>query len=168
MITTKLITLADISAVKSISLNTNEVKQINPHILEAQNFDLRDLIGDEFYLDLIANIGDYTLLFNGGTYTHNGKGYYLDGIKQYLVYCTYARYTANSGIIATPTGMVAKTSQYSDQVSEKTIARIVEQARSGASFCENSIRLFLDRKRVDYPFWSNCEIINKKTKIRQI
>jgi len=168
MITTKLITLADISAVKSISLNTNEVKQINPHILEAQNFDLRHLLGDEFYLDLVANTVNYTLLFNGGTYIHNGKNYYLDGIKQYLVYCTYARYTASSGIIATPTGMVAKTSQYSEQVSEKTIARIVEQARSGASFCENSIRLFLDRNRVDYPFWSSCEIGVKKTKIRQI
>jgi len=34
MITTKLITLANIQAVKSISLNVNEIKQLTPHILE--------------------------------------------------------------------------------------------------------------------------------------
>ena len=55
MITTKLITLANIQDVKSISLNVNETKQLSPYILEAQNFDLRELIGDAFYLDLIAD-----------------------------------------------------------------------------------------------------------------
>jgi len=48
-----LITLANIQAVKSISLNVNESKQLTPYIQEAQNFDLRELLGDEFYLALL-------------------------------------------------------------------------------------------------------------------
>ena len=60
MITTKLITLANIQDVKSISLNVNETKQLSPYILEAQNFDLRELLGDAFYLDLISDFPTLT------------------------------------------------------------------------------------------------------------
>ncbi len=83
MITTKLITLANIQDVKSISLNVNETKQLSPYILEAQNFDLRELLGDAFYLDLIADfsalpsLDKYDLLFNGGQYTYLNDTYYL-------------------------------------------------------------------------------------------
>ena len=115
MITTKLITLANIQAVKSISLNINESKQLNPYILEAQNFDLRELLGDTFYLDLIADfialpsLTKYSLLFNGGEYTYQNEKYYVDGIKQFLVYSTYARYVVNSGVISTATGISPST-----------------------------------------------------------
>jgi hypothetical protein len=156
MITTKLITLANIQDVKSISLNVNETKQLSPYILEAQNFDLRELLGDAFYLDLIADFPTLTLyseLFNGGQYTYQNEVYYLDGIKQYLVYSTYARYLANSNVISTATGLVHKTNQYSDKVEEKTISRLVSQARSGATFCEENIKKYLERNKSSYPLF---------------
>jgi hypothetical protein len=159
MITTKLITLANIQDVKSISLNVNETKQLSPYILEAQNFDLRELLGDAFYLDLIADftalpsLDKYDLLFNGGQYTYQNEIYYLDGVKQYLVYSTYARYLANSNVISTATGLVHKTNQYSDKVEEKTIARLVSQARSGATFCEENIKKYLERNKASYPLF---------------
>lgn len=176
MITTKLITLANIQAVKSISLNINESKQLNPYILEAQNFDLRELLGDTFYLDLIADfialpsLTKYSLLFNGGEYTYQNEKYYLDGIKQFLVYSTYARYVVNSGVISTATGMVAKTNQYSEKVDEKTIMRLSTQARSGATFCEENIIKYLERNKSSYPLFK-CENNAKFTngiKIRNI
>ena len=162
MITTQLITLANIQAVKSISLNVNESKQLTPYILEAQNFDLRELLGDAFYLDLVADfvaspsLADYSTLFNGGTYTYGSETYHLDGIKLFLIYCTYARYLANSSVIATATGLVHKTNQYSDKVEEKTISRLVSQARSGATFVENNVKEYLSRYSSTYPLYK-CE-----------
>lgn len=168
MITTKLITLSDITSVKSISLNVNEVKQLTPHILEAQNFDLRQFLGDELYLDLIADYVSspslvlYADLFNGGSYNYGGQTYYNDGLKMFLIYSTYARYTANSNIISTATGFVQKTNEYSDGISEKTISRLITQARSGAESCENSIRYFLQRNSSIYPLYK-CNKQNKTT-----
>jgi hypothetical protein len=176
MITTKLITLQNIQAVKSISLNVNEVKQLTPHILEAQNFDLRELIGDAFYLDLIADfialpsLIKYSFIFNGGQYTYQNETYYLDGLKHYLVYSSYSRYLANSNVISTATGLVHKTNQYSDKVEEKTIARLVSQSRSAATFCEENIKKYLERNKSSYPLYKCDKNVNftNGIKIRNI
>jgi len=169
MITTQLITLADIRVVKSIALNIHQEKELVPYILAAQNFDLQKFLGDSFYLDLVANIGNYNTLFNGGQYTYNGVTYVLNGLKDLIVYYTYARYVNNSNIIATPTGFVNKTNPYSEQVTEKTIARLVENVRNEAVFIEDNIKNFLDRNNSDYPLWLKCKInSNFRVKIRQV
>jgi len=174
MINTPLITLANIQAIKSISLNVNESKQLTPYILEAQNFDLRELLGDAFYLDLVADfvaspsLSNYDLLFNGGTYTYGGETYHLDGLKLYLIYSTYARHLANSNVISTATGLVHKTNQYSEKVEEKTISRLVSQARSGATFCENNIKDYLCRFASTYPIYKKEKQKSTAFKIRNI
>jgi hypothetical protein len=170
---TLLITLANIQAVKSIS-NVNESKQLTPYIQEAQNFDLRELLGDEFYLALLADfvsspsLVDYNFIFNGGSYVHGNDTYYMDGIKQYLIYCTYARYLSNSNVISTATGLVHKTNQYSERVNETTIARLVSQSRSGATFIENNIKDYLRRKSSDYPLYKRVTEKSTGFKIRNI
>jgi len=170
---TLLITLANIQAVKSIS-NVNESKQLTPYIQEAQNFDLRELLGDEFYLALLADfvaspsLVDYSFIFNGGSYVHGNDTYYMDGIKQYLIYCTYARYLSNSNVISTATGLVHKTNQYSERVNETTISRLVSQSRSGATFIENNIKDYLRRKSSDYPLYKRVTEKSTGFKIRNI
>ena len=169
-----LITLANIQAVKSISLNVNESKQLTPYIQEAQNFDLRELLGDEFYLALLADftaspsLVDYSFMFNGGSYVHGNDTYYMDGIKQYLIYCTYARYLSNSNVISTATGLVHKTNQYSERVNETTISRLVSQSRSGATFIENNIKDYLCRNSADYPLYKKVREKSTAFKIRNI
>lgn len=175
---TPLITINQIRAVKSISLNTNEVAQLTPQILEAQDFDLRPILGDEFYFAIVADfeaspsLTEYAELFNGCTYTHEGRQYTHEGIKAFLIYSSYARYVANSNVIATPTGMVHKTNQFSESVNEKTISRLVEQARSGAEMHKIRFVDYLNRNVNLYPLWlQSCK---KSTpyragvKIRQI
>jgi hypothetical protein len=175
---TALITINDIRARKTISLNTNEIAQLTPQILEAQDFDLRPILGDEFYFALVQDfeaspsLQIYGDLFNGSTYTFGGKEYTQEGIKAFLVYSVYARYTANSSVIATATGFVHKANQYSEHVSEKTVSRLVEQARSGSQVYADRFMLYLDRNRELYPLWKvNCKE-NKRyvagVKIRQI
>ena len=175
---TALITINDIRARKTISLNTNEVAQLTPQILEAQDFDLRPILGDEFYFALVEDfeaspsLTTYGDLFNGCTYTFGGKEYTQEGIKAFLVYASYARYSANSSVIATATGFVHKANQYSEHVSEKTVSRLVEQARSGSQVYADRFMLYLDRNRALYPLWKpNCKTPQRYTagtKIRQI
>jgi hypothetical protein len=162
---TPLITINDIRARKSISLNVNEVAQLTPQILEAQDFDLRPFMGDEFYFALVDDIKAspsltvYADLWNGCTYTFGGRQYTQEGLKTYLVYASYARYVANASTIATATGLVGKNNQYSEPVTDKTIARITEQTRSGSQVYLNRVTDFLNRNRTDYPLWrvTGCE-----------
>jgi hypothetical protein len=172
---TQLITLSNIRAVKSIALNIQQEKELMPYILEAQRFDLNKFLGDAFFLDLIEDfeaspsLSTYSMLFNGGSYIHDGVNHQLYGVKELLVYYAYARYVNNSNVIATPTGFVNKTNPYSEQVTDKTIARLVDNARAGASFIEESLKNYLNRKKSDYPLWSNCEkTTNFRTRIRQV
>lgn len=173
-----LITLNDIKARKPISVNANEAMQLNEHIQEAQDFDLRPILGDEFYFLLVEESNESpqypTLsdLWNGCTYEVGGITYTHEGIKAYLVYSAYARYSANASTVATATGFVHKNNQFSEPVSEKTISRKVEQARSGAQVYENRFRHYLDNNRDLYPLWKQtCRNEKKYTagvKIRQI
>lgn len=167
---TPLITITDIRAVKSISLNTNEIAQLTPCILEAQDFDLRPLLGDEFYFAVADDLESYSDLFNGSTYTYNGNSYAHDGLKGILIYASYARYVANSNVIATATGFVNKTNQFSESVSEKTISRLIEQSRSAQQVITNRVLDYLNRNKAIYPLWKRGKEKTYKAgvKIKQI
>jgi len=164
---TALITLADIRTFKAISSNLNSLK-LDSEINEAQEFDLRPILGDEFYLALIndfaasPSLTTYSDLFNGSTYVYSGNTYQHDGIKAMLCYYAYARYLNNSNTNATAYGTVIKLNQESEPVSEKTLSRLVGQAISGAKVFENRIRDFLTRNSADYPLWE-CSKDNQKT-----
>ncbi len=156
---TYLITLDDIKNFKPISLNVNETKQLKPFILEAQEFELKEFLGDEFYLALVADfnaspsLATYGDLFNGVQYTYNGTTYENTGIKPMLIYYAYARYLNNANPIITANGIVQKNNSSSTPVSEKTIARLVNQATSGGKVYENRVVDYLVRKSSSYPLY---------------
>jgi hypothetical protein len=165
-----LITITDIQKYKPVSSNTNTAKKIDPYILEAQMLDLRKILGDALYFDLVKNWpvpeGEptdmsvyYTDLMNGKEYTHQGISYTFSGLIPVLAYYAYARYAADSSTEETATGMVTKTNQFSTPVSEKTIARKVDQARSAAFSYQLEMIDFLNRKSTSsyIPLWkSTC------------
>ena len=49
-----LITITDIQKFKPLSKNTDVVKKVDPFIKEAQEFELRPFMSDEFYLELVS------------------------------------------------------------------------------------------------------------------
>ncbi len=165
---TRLITLADIQAYKPISANVNEVKQLNTYIQEAQEFDLRPFLGDEFYLALVADfeaspsLATYGDLFNGVDYVYNSDTYRNDGIKVMLVYYAYARYLNNAQNIITPNGIVSKQNNSSTPTSDKSVARLVNQAFSGGKIYENRVLDYLIRNNSDYPLYK-CVKSTKRT-----
>ena len=170
---TPIITLSDVQLFKSVSDNINSIKELQPYILEAMDFDLRPFMGESFYIDLYEkfvaspSLDGYEDLFNGSTYTYNGNKYQHEGIRAVLVYHAFARYSGNANIKSTPYGMVQKTTQYSDRVSEATTARLMSQARSGAMVHEGRVMDFLNRNKEDYPLFT-CKGGGKKYRAGKI
>jgi hypothetical protein len=156
---TLLIGLSDIEDFKGISSNVNSFKDLQPSILEAQEFDLKKIMGESFYLDLmddfeaVPSLTKYGDLFNGVQYTYNGNKYEHAGIRAVLAYHSYARYVPDAQTQSTASGFVKKTNQYSEHVSDKSITRKAQQARSGAQAHWDDVRRYLERKSTDYPLF---------------
>jgi hypothetical protein len=167
-----LITATDIKTRKGLSNNINLDKELNPHIQEAQEFDLRSWIGESFYLDILDKFqnsptdADFVKLFDGVEYTYNGDKYEHQGIKGVLVYLAYARYVGSANAQSTPTGFVQKNNQYSDPISGSQITRMVKQNESGANTLQRRVEDFLNRNAANYPLWSTCKSGSRKKSIR--
>ncbi len=165
-----LITLADIQEYKPLSSNTNSDKKLKPFIQEAQEFELRPFMSDQFYKELLNQFQSspqfpnsaYDDLFNGSTWTSGNQTYENPGIKAVLVYYAYARYLNKSNTNSTAFGMVAKNNPDSTPLTEKTLSRLVSEALSGAKAYENRVKYFLDCNSSDYPLY-DCGKTNKKT-----
>lgn len=161
---TYLIDIEDIRGLKSISINTDAEEKLMPFILEAQQFDLKKIMGDAFFLDFMKDfegspsLVKYSLLFNGGEFTCGNNTYRHEGIKTVLCYLSYARYVLNSNINSTAFGTVKKKTEESEHVDDKTINRLYDQAYSGAMEYWRDVVKFLDQE--EYPLWRDC--CNKK------
>lgn len=158
---TQLIYLADIQDLKTISVNIDVNKKLNPFILEAQQFDLKELMGDAFYLafindfNLTPSLPTYSALFNGSTFNCGTKTLRHEGIKTVLAYLAYARYVLNSNVEATAFGTVHKITEESRHVDDRTITRLYDQAYNGAMAYWEDVKKFLNEQ--DYDLWeSGC------------
>jgi hypothetical protein len=158
------ITVSDIQELKPISSNVSELKALKPFILEAQEFELRPFLGEEFYIafkddfDASPSLSTYEDLFNGVTYTYSGKQYQHEGLKAMLIYYAYARYLSNSQSHSTAFGMVQKVNENSQPISEKTLTRLVSQAVAGAKVYEQRVKDYLIRNSATYTLY---ECVNK-------
>lgn len=157
---TQLITISDFTEFKAISANLNAPKKLDPFILEAQQFDLKNLLGSAFYLDIVNDFSlspplpIYRDLFFGSTFTCGGRTYKHEGIKAVLCYLAYARYVLNSNIDATAFGTVHKITAESEHVDDKTIARLYDQAYAGAMDYWYDVKKYLNEQ--NFELWNKC------------
>jgi hypothetical protein len=141
---TKLITYNDFAPYRAISANVDSTKRLEPYIEEAQMFDLKPVLDcqdEEFLAEIITGKDDspYKEL--------------IVYIKPVLVYYTYARFLATHDVMATAHGIVTKTNEFSEPISEKTRARLIAQAESSALVYQKIMTDFLSDNKSDYPNW---------------
>lgn len=155
-----LISIEDIQVYKEISNNTDVTKKVDTYIIEAQEFDLRRVMGDELYLDFIdkrengwAEKEEYKTLFDGGNYTYQGRTFSFAGLKAVLVYYAYARIIPNLNDQVTAFGLVNKTNEFSSRSEDKIIQRKVAQAISGAEVYQRQMIDYLNRNKSSFPLW---------------
>ncbi len=158
----QLITISDFTQYKAISSNLNAIKKLDSFILEAQQFDLKHLLGSAFYLDIEKEFSSsppfptYSDLFNGSEFTCGNKAYKHEGLKAVLCYLSYARYVLNSNIEATAFGTVHKKTEESEHVDEKTIKRLHDQSYAGAMMYWEDVKKYLNDQ--DFELWNKCNV----------
>lgn len=120
-------TTEDIRAVRPIAENVNDVKRLIPYIDECEKLYLLTSVGAiQFKAIENKTIANYSILMAGGYYDNDTK--YFAGLRAAMAYLVYSRFVRNQNVNATAFGIVAKQGQYSENVDEKTIVRVSNEA----------------------------------------
>lgn len=132
-------------------------KEFETFINEAQEFDFKKLVCEDFYFDLLEkrNESAYQKLIDGGSYEFNGRTYRFQGIASVLSYFAYARFFLNAPMVSTSHGMVIKTTPNSEPVSLEDRRNVYYKKREEANTLMVDVVKFIERKISDYPSWNN-------------
>ena len=165
-----LINRTDIQVYRQIS-NSVYDDVLNQHILDAQFVDVQDLMGMDFYNDLVRNPATIknVALLDGGTYIYNSITYTNVGLKAVLSHYAYARYIMFGSQTDTPFGFVEKSTNESNTVSESGKKAMFKMNQQTAFKYWENVVAFLNRNASDYPLWKNgCYQTKSKFRISKI
>ena len=154
-----LIDKTEISKHREISKAVKDSK-INPFIEDAELLDLKPLLGNKMYFDLVANKteANYVKLLDGGSFDVGEIEYSFVGLKKILSIFVDARYKLFGSATDTPFGLVEKSNQDSQPVSIATKKDIYTKNRQIAYQYFSDVKLFLDNNKTDYPLWkTDCK-----------
>lgn len=87
------------------------------YIEESEMQDIKPIIGDALFYDIIEHKDKYDTLLNGGIYESNDYKYIFSGLKVALAYYAWARMVKNSVNHLTRFGFVSKNDDNSSSVS---------------------------------------------------
>lgn len=144
-----LITVSDIAEYRDVTTNV-PAKRITPMIREAQDIDLRELLGEKLYDKVVEDISPLN-------YPE------LDElIKPALCYWAYARIVKNNRLTITSNGVVNKNLDGSVQASDQSVSIAIGDARDNAIAYANRLITYLDKNASDYPEWvCRCEKVQR-------
>ena len=153
---THLINITDFTDRNYLTQNLS-ASDIDPVILEAQDFDVKVVLGDALFFDLMANqtAAKYIDLLNGIVYTPTGETNPIRfaGLKEVLKYYVYARLLVTDGTKSTNSGFVQKTLENSERISGARLTQMIAQKRSGAKVYEDEMVAFLNNYPAIYPLY---------------
>lgn len=137
------------------------------YINEAQEFDFKPLIAEDFYFDLLKNKEEeaYAKLIGGGDYDYKERNYSFQGIATVLSYFAFARFKLNSNAVSTSHGFVVKTTPNSEPLSLAERKNDYYEKQRQANLMMQDVVKFIERNIADYPLWNaskNCNSITSK------
>lgn len=132
-----------------------------PFVTEAQEQDLRPILGDGLFYDFMTKFHDtgdamytaYQELINGKAYTYNGQTIYFDGVKPMVGYFALARLVQNNPINITRFGVVTKVTSQSQNVDPQVLRQVVNELRSNAITYKNQVDQFLLENQSTYTLY---------------
>lgn len=159
-----LITKQDVSSYLQTAIGIPD-NIFNNYIYEAQEFDLKYLLCEDMYFDLLKNSTDqkYIDLINGKEYTYENKSYSFSGLGKVIAYFTYARFILKSNIVSTSHGFVVKNTQFSETVPLDERRVFYHNYRKEANIIFDDVKKFIERNNSIYP---KCELNCSGTKIK--
>lgn len=162
-----IITLDDVKALRPTA--ELDGQRWEPFALEAQDLDLRPVLGDSLYFDLMSKwfntvdtmYSSYQTLINGGSWTYGGDTIYFDGLKPFVVYKTLARFIQNNPVNITRFGVVNKVVNGSQPVDAQIIRQVVNEMNSNAQTYQNQILLYLNDNVTTYTKFKGEQTSNR-------
>lgn len=151
---TQLVTLAELRETYDVSKNFRDVR-LDAHIMRAQRNDVRPILGEALYYNLMQNLTDpkYILLINGGSYDYRGETIFFQGLTPLISAYAYARTVSDNDVFVTAKGNKTKTDPNSTQTSESVVNEKSRQAVSEAVNIGNEVIRFLEQNPTDYPLF---------------
>lgn len=139
-----LIQPSDIKTYRTLSVNIPD-ERIEPFILEAQNFDLRKITGQDLYDKLIEEVSpvNYPEL----------KAKY----EGFLAYRSYWRLLTHNQVTVTAAGVVYKTNEFSQQVPVAELSAIKNSVLDGSKVYEKDFVDYMNENADTYPEWKSSE-----------
>lgn len=140
----------------AIGYDSNE---FNTFINEAQEFDFKPLVKEDFFFDLLAKKAEplWIKLLLGGDYEYNSRTYYFQGIETVLSYFSYARFVLDSSAVSTSHGLVVKTTPNSTPLSLEERKNKWYKKREEANSMMIDVVKFIERNISDYPSWNDSQ-----------
>lgn len=134
-------------------------KEFETFINEAQEFDFKPLVEEDFYFDLLAKKDEeiWKKLIDGGSYVFNSRTYTFQGIATVLSYFSYARFVMNSSSVSTSHGMVVKTTPNSIPLSLEERKNVWYKKREEANLMMIDVVKFIERNIADFPSWNSSQ-----------
>lgn len=158
-----IINITDFTENKHLTQNLDS-SDIDPIIREAQDFDLKPMLGAALFQDMMDNltVAKYRTLLDGETYTPTGatSPIHFNGLKVVLKYYVYARLLVLNGVHSTNAGFVLKSLENSERISGTQQTQMIAQARSGAKAYEDELVRYLNNYSTTYPLWG-CDTTRK-------
>lgn len=151
-----LINITDFIENKFVTQNLDS-SDIDPVITEAQMGDLKPVLGDAFFHDMMENLtaSKYVTLLNGTVYTPTGATAPIrfNGLKMVLKYYVYARLIVLDGVKSTSAGFLQKTLENSERISGTQRTQMIAQSKSMAKVYEDELVKYLNNNRTTYTLW---------------
>jgi len=118
-------------AIAGISPNIGVKSDILDRAIEqAEDFDIKQAIGNVFFTQVDANKSTFDTLLNGGSYNYNGYTYSFKGLNYAIAFFALSRWTKASNSVATAYGTVTKQSTSSDPIQNSELMIKVNEYKS--------------------------------------
>lgn len=149
-----LVTKNDIANHREISRSVRDDK-INPYIEDAELLDLKPLLGNALYFDLVKNKTDqkYQELLEPKEFTIDSETFKHVGLKKILSIFVDARYKLFGSFTDTGYGLREKNHQDSTAVSSDSKKELYKKNRQIAFQYFSDVKKFLDENSSTYPLW---------------
>ena len=149
-----ILTPEQIKQYKDIGYKVDD-KKIIPIIEQAQIVELKEVLGDRFYFDVLANINnaEYSELFNGSSFTYYDVTYYQDGLNALLADYFMSKYILQVNTNLTPFGATQKASNDSEPTDRNTLKDVSTQQLQLAGARWEIIKMYLDVHLTKFPNW---------------
>ncbi len=131
-------------------------KDFNRYIEEAQEFDLRPLVCEDFFNSLLINHAApaWQELLEESNYEHLGENYQHSGLKKVLSYFAYSRYILKHNITDSSHNFVIKKTPHGEPLSLEERRNFYYSYRADANTLFDNVKTFLDRKQKVYGNYS--------------